>query len=508
MSERDRDLRVAPEKAPPVDLERLVLSFAAAQDLIAAQQLYSQLHDVKSRAFEMIKLAEAQAGLGINPQPIITEIKTTADSIEDDTYNQANLYGGIARVQARLGDIPAALRTIEQASLKNGFMTPFVYIYIVELQIEAGASAEELIKKAVEAVEKGSTGSVHQAHVYSRIALVQKRAGFSPKELLNRAIQKLEETEGRAGYSYGLLAERFAECGYYTEAVALVQRIGGDTPERAKQLQNNTIWAIASKQAQAGLFDEAVETVSRTGDIYYLADVTSQITVLAARSGAGAEERVKEALTNVAAYENSIKRHRYKKYYQTRVARMYATIAEAQTTLGLDPHPLFEMAIARASSALNTDEEAITLAEIARVQARIGINARATFLLALASADEIVKTAEKNNTVFWTTPIEQLLAYEDVAKAAIECGYDDLLEKAFERFDRFDQEESTGDSSYEKAELLVKRARERAKRALSIAEIKRLTPSQINAIRSGDNESAKQAVQYFQEQGLINVTPV
>lgn len=101
----------------------------------------------------------------------------------------------------------------------------------------------------------------------------------------------------------------------------------------------------------------------------------------------------------------------------------------------------------------NTYEKALTLADAATLHIHSRVRSRGLLLQAITAAEGILEEAERNKTISMLTPAEQMMAYEEIAKTAINCGHGDLLETVFACFDTHDSI-CEFDSTPEKIELL------------------------------------------------------
>ncbi len=484
--------------------ERLAVSFLARQDLITAHQLYSALPS-ESSAFNGIRLAEAQAELGMDPIPVIESIKAAAEDIEHNEWNQVNLFRGAATAQVKSGDMEGAVATIEHATTKDPrhFMVSQGYIDLAKLQMEQGNDPTDLLTRAEDLIDTGDSEAHHIVWQYAALAPVLVKAGADERAraVLTKARTRLEESEGSRSYWYGQLAEGYAHSGFFEEALSLIPHIDATQSREKPNVVTNALWEIAMDQAKQGLFTDAMGTITTSRDLYATADVAVEIARLIAEQSRDVDEQVAEAMKHAITFEVSERREPYDHNHTFKTARTYAVLAEALAIAGKDPDDLVENTFALVVPAVNTPEKVSVITQLAKVQALSGQDNRPTFQLAFESADNIYLDytsayPEDKSMAGLYVAFTQLEAYQDIAVAAIENGHDDLVEVAFAKMDKF-APELEAETDYEKIDLLAKRALARAKRGLSVEEIKSLPILDIQTILEGDNKVAKEAITYF-----------
>jgi serine protease Do len=299
-------IRTAETKLNPQDEANVHWYIAAAQaqagNFDKAIEIDQMIREHDSERAELItKVAAAQAKAGFKEESVKTFEK--AKSL-DQALKNGSLFTDIAAAQAQAGFKEEAVKTFEKAkALRNGSL----FEDIAAAQAKAGFKEESVktFEKAIEAAERTEDSSFKlsryrtKANALAQIAAAQVQAGFSEEAIrtFDKAMNAYQNTTEEPTIfsilhsvnkeeldALAQIAGAQAEAGYFDEAIETVGMI------EAQEAKGSHIFAvvgertrtavalaqIATAKAQAGFKEVAIETFDAALQMVMISAVQSQ----------------------------------------------------------------------------------------------------------------------------------------------------------------------------------------------------------------------------------------
>ena len=243
---------IALAKAQAGDVEE------AKATLAEARQITASLEDVRIRGIQLRGIVEDQLEIGA-----LEDAKETASAIDRDLMIWRETYQQLAESQIKAGALDAAKETAEAMPLVwdsaelNGIGRTGVYGAIAAAYADAGdtETAETILEKAEEAVENIEMSSLRQTP-YRELAQVHTNM-----DDMDKARAMLRKARGVAGGNPGIY-----------------------------------LAAIAVEQAEAGAFEDAMETAAQIWDLDYW-QARAFVEVAKVQLESGELQRTEAALT-------------------------------------------------------------------------------------------------------------------------------------------------------------------------------------------------------------------
>jgi hypothetical protein len=330
-------------------------------------------HFKLSDSRNLSKLARIQVGLGLYHEAL-----QTAQLIKEAKYRSEVLVA-IAEAQAQAGLIEDAQRTLQQAlqtaqRIEEAWNRSEALRVIAKAQTQAG-----LFEDAIQTAQLMEE-ALARSEALRATAKAQAQAG-----LFEDAIQTAQRIEEAWAWSEVLvaIAKAQAQAGLFEDAIQTAQRI-----EKA-WARSEVLVAIAEAQAQAGLiedaqrtFQQALQTAQLIEEGWYQHGVLVAVGIGYVRVFWGARHQsevlvaIAEAQAQAGLFEDAIQTAQMIKRAGNRIAALRA-IAKAQAQAGL-----IEDAQRTSQQALQTaqrieewalDERSEVLAAIAEAQAQAGL---------------------------------------------------------------------------------------------------------------------------------------
>lgn len=390
------------------DKEQLVI--AGKRDFDSALSSIDTLKESKARNDVYLKVAQEQAGAGLEPvYPPDYFLKIARRRI---SWKRNDVYEGITMLQANMGDIQTALQTAELT-----FQFPSFYIHLARVAAQQRFDPQPIFDRIHNRfrIDAGSTGDVRDAGLTLE---AQRELGLdAPKYLIDR-FRVRDRKRNDYSNSYNLeLAEAYTRAGYPEDAMEVwlkARETGYHYPHKTAVLPY-----IALAQARNGLDPTpVVETAIRYADM------------LKTRVD---KEQLPECLQ----------------------AEIYAKLSKAYAVYGLDPSPFIERAFQKALEVKDFDNVVLTNIRagvyrgIAKAQVSYGVDTRNALSLALEWADKVMEPGEELNDDYGV--ILQVLEWEDIFHVQLNGKLFEDARDTLRRFDRYPDQ----DIVVHKAKLLA-----------------------------------------------------
>lgn len=480
MAERDSSLRGVPtefQSTTPQIAERLILAFRARQDFSQALTLASQMPDDGTKAFAYIHIGQAKAGSGDDPQSSFTRALEIADSGKAD-HTSSQVYDAVARIQADLGNIEVAQEIIQKATHYN----PYAHLGIAIAQAEIGLDPTPTFSAILEREEADAARyNLGNYMLVCSVAEAYHEIGLDPKPLFDRALQYADSQE----WGYETVAKSYAKIGDIDSALRVANMIKDHSPRGSTENKNGTLMSIAGQQLKNVDFQGALQTVQTTGSKFLITSLLADSATLQAEQGLDISSVIELTLKNAHEYDESVAGDKYEQLSKSRLANVYARLGVAQAKMGIDPDPMFSLALERALLPTTASNKAQELIKVAYVEANAGVDNSATLLQLLEAADSM--TTEEDPQMF--ADAEQAITWQDIAELAIEKGDYELTRAILGKYE---------DADYLRVDILAKLAGAEAKRGLSAKELMEMPEHIIAQLLITDTPLVQEALEFFE----------
>lgn len=494
MAEREFDLAKAPDRLPaqPSILpERLALSyhgrvhFQEAIDMAATTKGSDVMNAVVGVARNMVEV-------GIPPTTALDRLTSIRDGIATDNdlngekkRNRSFMELGMAKMQGMLGQHDEMTSLLTSPEKDDVLWTISPYILAGEEQVRRGEDPTPTLEVAMDRIAR------NQAHwdnhfgktiEYARVARVLHKAGLDPKIAFTRAEQTLETAKQRSKRdffdyrSYEELGVGYAACGLEDDALRMVDLIGTtvDRDEGRDWEVSQALQKIAQEHLSQGNYEAAVNAARRLNWDRFTAKMLAHKAVGEVRQGVDASPTIQEATSviNDAKYEEA-----YEEVYPLLGLALERSgrTEEAQTMF---------RGIRIAIDEMDVLYKADVGFELAKAIDEAGYEAEGLYRQSFEWADQF-RTEEPD----WESMYGMSWSmYEHGIRNLIEGGRFDLAKEYLDKYP---------DDGWSKSRLMADLAKGEASNGLSATEISSLSSADISSILSGDNESAKQALQYL-----------
>jgi hypothetical protein len=434
-------------------------------------------------------VANAELECEIDPSPIIKKLTVEAGSC-DSIHRRRYLYGRLASIQAKMGNIDTAISTLREGDKYGEQDQPHTQVDIAIAQAKAGLdpsnmfaeakaiSGKMLVRSGDNNYEIVKSDSMKVLHLLM-IAKAEHQSGLDPLLTFMEAID-LDNLSHRSRY-YPQIVENLAACRYFQHALQLADKIGSSDDDRSyRDDKTHALALIAEEQCKAGNIEEAIQIAGETNSSYVLAHIFADSAVAKAKRGENPQEYIDEALKYMA-----LELHHLEKHHKHVTVELYTYIGQAQTRCGIDSNKLFTFAFNEAENESEPDDKANAYLTIAKHQALGEIDPADTLRSAMKWADQI--TAQPSPDIL--DEDEQSMLYEQIADAAVDAGCLDIARVLADKL--------SSTSSTDKAQVLIGIGIKEAQRGLSQIEIDSLSPNIIQQLLSSKDEEIRKAIVYF-----------
>lgn len=397
MVDRQQDLGKVPDQSPV----RLSLTDTANRDFSVSVSIVGGLDKSPFKEHTSLKISRRLARAG---RPTIASPDYYLGiARQREPWSRNDVYEGVALLQAEMGETSAALLTAE---LTYGFS--WFYTDLARIVARHGDDPQPIFDRVHSRlrVDSSSTGEVRGA---GHALEVQRELGLPAPKLLIDRFRVRDGNRDNYSNSYNLeLAEAYARAGYPADAL--------------------DVWQLIRDKG----YDQGAE-------------VLSVIAISQGRNGIDPRETVASAIQLAEALKGDGSVGPGWKQ-----GEIYANLGRAYALYDLDPQPLIDRALEKASSE-PSNLKINTYIEIAKAQVSFGGDGKPAITLALHWADDILKPGEKDGG--YGEPIQQLY-WEDIFHTQLEAGHFDEARETLRRLDRY----SELDILAYKAELLAELA--------------------------------------------------
>lgn len=444
----------------------------ARQDTIAAHQIFESVGK-KNPAWEaehgsMIAQSYIDVGMPALARQFLPQLDKAMDEWDHTGYKVEPLARKVY-LQIGLGDIDGAFETADKIS-ENSEPGENYYVMHVYKNIANYTQDQETAKKALTKAEEIVDNSHWDYHAQlsdlKQLAKISHIKGLPTDRLLDKAKTILEKGYGTESYWHAYLAEAYASVGRFSDALAIIPQIKGDSKsnitDRSHQLA--TMREIAYQQIAAGKIDDAMQTAELTNDSFSQASIMVESARASVKIKGRGDYEFENVIKAVRNYEEATTLTDYDQshgYCEAVVSFLYTTLAEIQIELGKDPSQFLQKAMETTTKIPPyTEDLIVSLLEIAKVQKKAGIDIEPILNQTLSIADTIQEQDPDNQFSY----ISQMLEYEDIGQIAFELGYDGVMEQIFERYDKYGAIFGE-DYTQDKIKMLTVRAKARMDRA-------------------------------------------
>lgn len=383
------------------------------------------------------------------------------DSIQDslskmNPHERAYAIYDLARVEIRLGNIPAAntaLEATEEFETISNLRLEFAEEYA-----KAGIDPQPMLDKV-----KQTAGRVRiktepdvfeistdkQIEDAMTLAVTHFKLGIEPTPFLTQARELLESHPPyEKDFFVGELVEAYAVCGYFTNALTLVDKITSRHGSKStKEKRTEARHVIAQEQLKYGDVKGGIDTAEGSKDNILIGEINARAAIYKAEEGEDPTAEIERTLSLILTIENSLSQ-----------GILYSMLGRVKALVNEDPKPMFVMAMEKTLSLKVSEDPMADLFNrfIADVDAS-GFDATPVFRIALEWADSALK--ERLNPRDISIPeINQGMAIEAIIQQQIKLGY---LEMAEQTLPKLEQE------SWVYIPLLAALAHAKAKKAVA-----------------------------------------
>lgn len=471
MAERQQNLGRTSENRPEqvgVVADRLVLAHSARQDFARATQLADALApDLKLGPHIYVHIGEEQALSGLDYQSTVARLINLSSQ-------PGQVYGGliregVIRIHLAAGDFDSVEQELTAADPRLSERPEF-NLNLARAKAKFGQDPRPTLTQPADRARRYDEEGWNASDSYAELAVVHfQTTGEYPAAYLEAGVANLERyaaTYHREIHLPGwwaTMARAYASCGNFEAALQLVARVQPVTTEEGYKQSEGidkfmTFQHIAQEQLDRGLYPDAIQSAL-------------------------------QAISQVNLVQDP-----QKDMYQTvESAELYALIAKAQGLSGDDPSGAFESAMERVDAIpFNAYWKMYALIEIAKAQVAVSIDPKPTLDLALQGLDAMPQAENYDDYYDYT---QQIMGYEELIKVQAELGFIDAARTTLSRLEGLPQDDYNVQETI--VDSLVVIAGVQARKALKQQEIESLSPEDIQTILATDNESVKQALEYF-----------
>lgn len=429
-AERELTLTKRPEKPLGVKPD-LGLRASAERDFGRATTLaQTSSTDIRQRTGTLISILKFQGLTDIDANPLRASIQILMSNIDTGERPAISYY--LAGVEIGLSNIHAANAALEAAGendIINRLRPEFAEGYA-----KAGIDPSpmlDLVKARAGRVNVKRNPDVFEIMVDKQIkdtaalAVTHSHLGLDPTPFLTQARKLLNSNQPHEKYFYvGRLAEAYAVCGDFANAVALVDTIIAKTPKMTKEKRSETRLAIAEEQLKFDDITGALDTAEGSEDNILIGEINARVAIYKAGKDEDPTAEIDRTLALIPTIESDWSQ-----------GLLYSMLGRAKALTKEDPKHMFVMAMQKALGLTVSEDPSAELFTrfIADVDAS-GFDATPVFSIALNWADRALEEKLEPGDI-GTPDIYQSMAIEGIIQQQIKLGYLEMAEQTLSRLE-------------------------------------------------------------------------
>lgn len=408
----------------------LVLRASAERDFLRATSLASSSGDIRQTTMSLITVLGFQGATDIDAAPLRATIQDALPRINPLQRSHATSY--LARVELGLGNIPAANAALEATSEIDTIS--HLRLDFARGYAKAGIDPKPMLDKVEETagrVRIKMNPDVFEIRTGKQIddvialAVTHSQLNLNPTPFLTEARALLEDYESsEKDFQVGKLIKAYALCGDFANAVALVDTITTNNPEKTKEKRTEARYVIAQEQLKYGDIAGALHTAVDSEDNTIIGETNAQVAIYKAEKGEDPTEEIDRTLSLIPTIESDLSQ-----------GLLYSMLGRAKALTKENPTPMFVMAMEKALSLeISEDPMAELFNRFTEDVDASGFDATPVFDIALYWVLRASKVKlEPGNIV--TPDIYQGMATEAIVEQQIKLGYLEMAEQTLPRLE-------------------------------------------------------------------------
>lgn len=431
MAEKELTLTKRPERPLEARKPNLALQASAERDFGRAITLAQSrsIEGVVQTTSTLISILKFQGLTHIDANPLRASIQILMGNIDTGERPATSYY--LAGVEIGLGNIPEANAALEAAgendiinSLRLKFAEGYAKVGLDPqpmLDKVKKAAGKVRIKRNPDVFEMITNKQIKDA---TALAVTHFHLDLDPTPFLTQARELLDSNQPHEKYYYvGQLAEAYAVCGDFANAVALADTIIAKDPKMTREKRVETRLAIAEEQLKFGDIKGALETAEGSEDNILIAEMNARVAIYKAEKGnEDSTAEINRTLSLMPNIESDWSQ-----------GLLYSMLGRAKALIKEDPTPMFVLAMEKALSFKVSEDPMADLfiRFITDVDAS-GFDATPVFKIALEWADRALEERLENGDI-GTSDIYRGMATEKIIEQQIKLGYLEMAEQTLPR---------------------------------------------------------------------------
>lgn len=431
MPERELTFIKRPEKPLEVTAD-LSLHASAERDFQRAIALaQSDLRDLRQTTGSLIHILKLQGQTDIDATSLRGSIQDSISRM--DPNERPYMIYDLARVEIRLGNIPAAnaaLEATEEFETISDLRLDFAQAYAKAgidpqpmLDAVKTTAGRVRIKKNPDVFEIRTEKQIKDA---TALALTHFDLGLDPTPFLTQARELLESHPPyEKDFFVCRLVKAYAVCDDFTNALALVDKITSRHGPKKTKGRAEARSVIAEEQLKYGDIKGALDTAEGSEDNILISVINARVAIYKAEKG---NENPTAEIERTLSLIPTIRSDRAQ-------GILYSMLGRAKALSNENPKSMFVMAMGKALS-LKVSEDPMTelFNRFTEDVDASGFDATPIFRIALEWADSALEE-RLNPRDIGTPEINQSMAIEAIVEQQIKLGYLEMAEQTLPKLE-------------------------------------------------------------------------